>query len=139
MDMINLLMIDDNPIEHVIMQRILDKFHLFPAASHSLDARSSIDLFEQNQLKPDVLPDVVFLDLNMPGFNGWDFLESFERIYKRIKKSIDIYIISSSIDPKDKLLSEKYDFVKACLCKPVKMETLLNLHTLYQSTKRDAS
>lgn len=136
--MINFLMIDDHPIEHIIMQKMFDKFHLFPAASHSLDARLSMDLFERDYLTPDLLPDVVFLDLNMPGFSGWDFLESYEQIYKRIKKTIDIYIISSSIDPKDKQLPEKYAFVKACLCKPVKIETLLNLHTLYQSTKRDA-
>ncbi|WP_299586497.1 response regulator [Mucilaginibacter sp.] len=136
--MINFLMIDDNPIEHLIMQKMLNKFHLFPVASHSLDARLSMDLFERSYLTPDLLPDVVFLDLNMPGFSGWDFLDSFERIYKRIKKTIDIYIISSSIDPKDRLLPEKYAFVKACLCKPVKMETLLNLHSLYQSIKRDA-
>jgi len=137
--MINFLMIDDNPIEHLIMQKMFDKFHLFPAASHSLDARKSMDLFERHYLIPDLLPDVVFLDLNMPGFSGWDFLNSFEQIYKQIKKAIDIYIISSSIDPKDRLLSKKYAFVKACICKPVKMETLLNLHTLYQSIKRDAS
>ena len=136
--MISFLMIDDHPIEHIIMQKMFDKVHLFPTASHSLDARLSMDLFERYYSTPDLLPDVVFLDLNMPGFSGWDFLDSYARIYKRIKKNIDIYIISSSIDPKDRLLPEKYAFVKACLCKPVKMETLLNLHTLYQSTKRDA-
>ncbi|WP_295794704.1 response regulator [Mucilaginibacter sp.] len=137
--MINLLMIDDDPIEHLIMQKMLDKFHLFPDASHSQDARLSMDLIESFHSSPDILPDVVFLDLNMPGFNGWDFLDSFEHIYKRLKKTIDIYIISSSIDPKDQLLVDKYAFVKANISKPVKLETLLNLHSLYQGTRRAAS
>jgi len=137
--MINLLMIDDNPIDHLIMQKMFDKFHLFPDAEHSLDARLSMDLFERYYLTVNLLPDVIFLDLNMPGFSGWDFLESFNLIYKRIKKRIDIYILSSSIDPKDKLLSERYAFVKANICKPAKAETLLNLHSMYQSTKRVAS
>ncbi|MEO6633820.1 MAG: response regulator [Mucilaginibacter sp.] len=137
--MINLLMIDDNPIEHLIMQKMLDKFHLFPDASHSQDARLSMNLIESFYSSPDILPDVVFLDLNMPGFSGWDFLDCFERIYKQIKKTIDIYIISSSIDPKDQLLVDKYAFVKANISKPVKLETLLNLHSLYQGTRRVAS
>ncbi|MDP9081397.1 MAG: hypothetical protein M3O71_28630 [Bacteroidota bacterium] len=137
--MISFLMIDDNPIEHLIMQRMFDKFHLFPDAGHSLDARLSMDLFERYYLIADALPDVVFLDLNMPGFNGWDFLEGFNKIYKQIKKPVDIYILSSSIDPKDKLLTDKYEFVKANICKPAKLETLLNLYSLYQSSKRAAS
>jgi len=137
--MINLLMIDDNPIEHIIMQKMLDKFHLFPAVSHSQDARLSMSLIESFYQSPESLPDVIFLDLNMPGFNGWDFLDSFDRIYKQIKKTIDIYIISSSIDPKDQLLVDKYAFVKANINKPVKLETLLNLYSLYQGARRVAS
>lgn len=137
--MINLLMIDDDPIEHLIMQKMLDKFHLFPDASHSQDARLSMNLIESFYLSPQILPDVIFLDLNMPGFNGWDFLDSFELVYKRIEKPIDVYIISSSIDPKDQLLVDKYPFVKASIGKPVKLETLLSLHSLYQGTPRVAS
>ncbi len=136
--MTNFLMIDDNPVEHLIMQKMFDKFHLFPGASHSLNAKASMNFFEQYCTSVKILPDVIFLDLNMPGFNGWDFLDGFQRIYKQIKKQIDIYIISSSIDPKDKILTDKYDFVKAFICKPVKLETLLNLYSLYQFNRRAA-
>jgi CheY-like chemotaxis protein len=137
--MVNFLMIDDNPIEHLIMQKMFDKFHLFPEAVHSLDARISMTLLENRCSDPNILPDVIFLDLNMPCYSGWDFLCDFERLYKKIKKQVDIYIISSSIDPSDRLLVDKYDFVKTCISKPVKTETLLNLHSLYQSNKRVAS
>jgi CheY-like chemotaxis protein len=137
--MVNFLMIDDNPIEHLIMQRMFEKFRLFPDASHSLDASLSMDFFERHCRMAEMLPDVVFLDLDMPGFSGWDFLDGFNQIFKQIKKPIDIYIITSSIDPNDRLNAEKYAFVKAFICKPIKVETLLNLHSLYQFTKRFAS
>jgi len=133
--MVNFLMIDDNPIEHLIMQRLFDKFHLFPGAEHSTDARLSMNLIENHC----VTPDVIFLDLNMPGFNGWDFLEGFDGIYKEIKKPVDIYIISSSISPQDRELVNKYNFVRAMISKPVKTETLLNLYSLYQVAGRAAS
>lgn len=137
--MVNFLMIDDNPIEHLIIQKMFDKFHLFPDAVHSLDAKVSMNLFENYYSDTEILPDVIFLDLNMPCYSGWDFLYDFERLYKQIKKTIDIYIISSSVDPSDKMLADKYDFVKTCISKPVKAETLLDLHSLYQSNKRAAS
>jgi CheY-like chemotaxis protein len=130
-------MIDDNPFEHLIMQKMLDKFQLFPEASHSLDAKTMIEFFEQYHLATNELPDVIFLDLNMPSFSGWDFLNRFSYLYKRIRKSIDVYIVSSSIDPDDKLRAKKCPFVKGFICKPVQIETLINLHSLY--SKRLAS
>lgn len=136
--MVNFLMIDDNPIEHLIMQKLFDKFHLFPDAVHSLDARVSMSLFENYYSNTEILPDVIFLDLNMPCYSGWDFLYDFERLYKQIKKPVDVYIISSSVDPSDRMLADKYAFVKSCISKPVKAETLLDLHSLYQSNKRAA-
>jgi len=137
--MVNFLMIDDNPIEHIIMQKMFDKFHLFPNATHSLDGRLSMNLFTDHYTETEVLPDVIFLDLNMPGYSGWDFLYDFEKLHKKIQKSVDVYIISSSVDPKDKSLTDKYDFVKTFVSKPIKTETLLDLHSLYQSDKRAAS
>ncbi|MDO3643833.1 response regulator [Mucilaginibacter sp. L3T2-6] len=136
--MVNFLMIDDNPIEHIIMQKMFDKFHLFPNAVHSLDGRVSMSLFESHPSDTEVLPDVIFLDLNMPGYSGWDFLCDFEKVHRQIKKKVDVYIISSSVDPNDKQLAEKYDFVKTFVSKPIKTETLLDLHSLYQSDKRAA-
>ena len=98
-----------------------------------------MNLFEDHYTETGILPDIIFLDLNMPGYSGWDFLYDFERLHKKIQKSVDVYIISSSVDPKDKSLTDKYDFVKTFVSKPIKTETLLDLHSLYQSDKRAAS
>jgi CheY-like chemotaxis protein len=132
-------MIDDNPIEHLIMQKMFGKFNLFPDAVFSLDAKTMIEFIERYHLVINELPDVIFLDLNIPEYTGWDFLEDFNRLYRKIKKPVDIYIISSSIVPKDKSLLDLYPFVKGCISKPIKMETLLSLHSIYQSTTRIAS
>jgi CheY-like chemotaxis protein len=132
------LMIDDNQIEHLIVQRMIDKFKIFPETIHSTNARLTMDFFEEHYRDPDELPDVIFLDLNMPGYNGWDFLISLSKFYHLIKKNIDIYVLSSSISPDDRLLPQRYGFVKAFLSKPIKMETLLNLSTLYQQGRRAA-
>src|SRR5665647_576992 len=47
------------------------------------------------------MPTVLFLDINMPTWSGWEFLENFEKLGEKIKKQIKIYMLSSSIDTKD--------------------------------------
>src|SRR5262249_43823969 len=48
------------------------------------------------------MPTALFLDINMPTWTGWDFLENFEKLDENIQKQIKIYMLSSSIDPKDR-------------------------------------
>src|SRR5579862_4849281 len=44
---------------------------------------------------------ILFLDINMPRINGWDFLMRYENFSEAVKSQINIYILSSSIDPRD--------------------------------------
>lgn len=48
------------------------------------------------------IPTILLLDINMPIWSGWDFLDNFEKMDEKIKRQIKIYMISSSIDTNDK-------------------------------------
>ena len=135
--MAKFLMIDDNPIEHLLMQAMFDKFLIFPDTIHNEDALASMDFFRQNCNVEDELPDVVFLDLNMPGFSGWDFLKKFRKVNAQIKKPVDIYILTTSINPTDKLRAECYSFVKGFISKPITPDALLFLHSKYFNLQFD--
>jgi CheY-like chemotaxis protein len=68
--MSKLVMIDDNPMEHFIMQKMFDRYELFHDAAHSMDAQVIIDFLKENRYNTAELPDLIFLDLNMPGWHG---------------------------------------------------------------------
>lgn len=121
-------MIDDNQMEHLMMQRMFDSYQIFPGASHSLDAKLIIDYLTKHAAIEALLPEVIFLDLHMPGFCGQDFLEELEALYPRLKRPITVYVISSTIDPDEIAKAKSYSFVKDFIEKPVKKDRLKQVY-----------
>jgi len=70
--------------------------------------------------------DLIFLDLNMPEMDGWDFLEAFHALPGSVTDHYQISIVSSSIDPKDIERSKTYD-VLAFVSKPLTPDKISNL------------
>lgn len=73
------------------------------------------------------LPDYIFLDINMPYLDGWMFLDDYDTIRPNLPKTISIYMVSSSIDPKDINRAMKNSNVKDYVTKPVTREKFIEL------------
>ncbi|MEM8926631.1 MAG: response regulator [Bacteroidota bacterium] len=69
--------------------------------------------------KPDELPEVMFLDINMPVMNGWELLEELKRAPQIIRSKVQIHILTSSIAPDDLNLSKTYGFINGYITKPL--------------------
>ena len=69
-------------------------------------------------------PSVIFLDLDMPIMNGWEFLEEFENIPNNNAEKVVIYIVSSSVDPRDLERIKNYKIVNNYILKPFSKEDL---------------
>jgi len=65
------------------------------------------------------LPDLIFLDINMPVMNGWDFLNAYLGMNELLKKMAPVYVVSSSADTADRDKATKYDTVRGYLVKPI--------------------
>ncbi len=72
-------------------------------------------------------PTIVFLDINMPIMNGWEFLEYFDKLDTAIKKNIIVCILSSSVDSRDRKRAEANPNVYKYLVKPFSSEMLTDL------------
>lgn len=77
----------------------------------------------KNMLRPTIL----FLDINMPSMTGWEFMEKFENLSDTIKQQIAIYILSSSVDERDKYKADNNRYIQGFLSKPLQKSTVLSI------------
>lgn len=117
--MSKVFIIDDDSIHQRIAQIMIEKHNLFDSYKSYTDAQQALNFLRDHSKDTSALPDVILLDLNMPVIDGWDFLDMFEQLNKDLKKKIRIFIVTSSVDEKDKLRSQTYSTVCGFISKPL--------------------
>lgn len=92
------------------------------------DGREALQFLYDQSKNKDEIPDIILLDLNMPEYDGWAFLDEFELIRDTLlKKNIAIYIVSSSIDQQDVDRAKKHFTVTDFVTKPLSIDMLNSL------------
>jgi CheY-like chemotaxis protein len=122
-----LVIIDDDPIDHFLIKHILRGHDYFDTTTYTIYGSLVLDYIEENKANPDKLPDVILLDLNMPVFSGWDFLERMQSLSAGIRKNIKVHVLSSSIRPTDREMAEHYPFVRSFISKPLEPKMIENI------------
>lgn len=120
-----------------------DPIHIFTTKRNLLNAKLSDDLlilkngkvaFEKLNdmfLNEEILPDIIFLDVNMPIWDGWDFLDAFTQL--EIPKKILIFLVTSSNNPTDHLKAQKYESsISNFIIKPFDIQKLKEVLAPYE-------
>lgn len=117
MDKNLVVLVDDDPMSNTINTLILKKqnpntdvvvfYNGYDALKYLCDPSS-------------IKPNVIFLDINMPGMTGWDFIEEFEK--KNL--SIEIVVVTSSTDIKDRERTMNMKPVKDYFTKPISLDNV---------------
>jgi CheY-like chemotaxis protein len=127
------LLIDDCSIDNFVNKKMIlhyqfaETVHVFQSSLKALSYLQSIDRGE-----PDagVVPDVIFLDLNMPVLDGKGFITHYEKLSERITGHCKLIVLSCSIDPIEISAVKKTPYVVTLMPKPLikqNLETIENL------------
>ncbi|RAJ06867.1 CheY-like chemotaxis protein [Chitinophaga skermanii] len=122
-----IFIVDDDPIHQQITEIMLNRLNVACHVAKYSDAQEVLDHFKANLHNESALPDIILLDLNMPIMDGWEFLEAFTHIRPLLNKLVKIYVLTSSIDEKDKERVDVYDYVNGYLTKPLTNEIILQI------------
>lgn len=124
------MLIDDNEIDNLINQKMIEAASIAENIYTHTGAKSAIEFLrnmEKLDVAGEVLPDVIFLDIDMPLMDGFQFLDEFEKLSEVTKKKCRIVMLTSSINPQDFNRSKKYDNVKLYLNKPLSHDSIVKL------------
>ena len=111
--------IDDDDIFIYGTRRIMQEVNFCDDIIVFNNGKEAIDGMQNYLAEGKNLPDVIFLDINMPVMNGWDFLEEFTKIPNLNKDAVILYIVSSSVDPADLQKAKEFELVNNYILKPI--------------------
>lgn len=121
---IRALFIDDDRATNFLNKYIANKSGSIDSVFISNSGFEAIDFLEKCIVEPNQTPNLIFLDINMPAMNGWEFLEKFYSLDEKIVRNINIVILSSSDDPGDLNKFKKNETLLDFLRKPLTEEAL---------------
>ncbi|MEM7368883.1 MAG: response regulator [Bacteroidota bacterium] len=126
------LIIDDDEINNFICIKNMKEIQFAEHVSYCLRADEGLrELTEALQHRPEDIPDVIFLDINMPSMNAWEFLQEYKKMVESFPKPVMLFILSSSVYRKDIERSVNHDTVSDYIIKPLTREILLQIKENY--------
>src|SRR4051794_14920862 len=123
----DVLLVEDDPITIMVCDRII-KITAFADKVKSCENGQVAIEYLSTLSDNGGVPAIIFLDINMPVMNGWDFLEELEKIRGRFQLLPRIYLLSSTVDPEDYKKAKNFSLVEDFISKPLSKEVLQNIN-----------
>ncbi|QED38207.1 response regulator [Antarcticibacterium arcticum] len=108
--------IDDDQIYQIIVKKIISKAGIFEEVLHYENGYKALEELKDPEIP---LPGLILLDINMPGMDGWEFLENLKDHRPHLTRETNIYIVTSSIAGGDRNKAEALPEVSGFISKPL--------------------
>jgi len=118
------IVVDDDPISNTICKLTLEMVLGNVELDSFTNPLEALNYMSEKCVAPASRKTILLLDINMPIMSGWEFLERFDTFQENVKTSIDVYILSSSVDPRDKDRSYANKNVRNYLLKPLTVDAI---------------
>jgi CheY-like chemotaxis protein len=126
--MTHYLLIDDDSINNTICRLCIRKTLGEVPVTSFTNPREGFEYLASGKATADEFAEtILFLDINMPEINGWEFLEMYVDLDEALRNKVRIYLLSSSINLMDIEKAKADDNVVDFISKPLSRDVLLKL------------
>lgn len=130
---ISFFLLDDDATFNFIHRKKIEKFGIDQEIKEFISPRKAlIDLMDIDE---NHIPDILLLDINMPELNGFEFIDALADKRPELIDKLNIFIVTSSLNPEDHQTAKGYDCIKGFQDKPVDLD---NIMTTFSSLNQKA-
>ena len=125
------MLVDDNPNDNFFHEREIKKSNLSNVVITKNTGLKALEYLKEKKVNKDLQPDVIFLDLNMPDMNGWDFLKEYGRLDQELQDRAIIILLTTSQNADDEAKAKTWSFVSDYITKPLTRELVKEISEKY--------
>jgi len=125
------LIIDDDDASNFFTRMILEESGYVRNIQIAESGTDALEYLKTTKKHNDVLPDLIFLDINMPGMDGWEFIVEYKKLDKELRSKIIVVMLTTSDNPDHVMLAKTHDVIKGFRTKPLTKDMLKDIVDKY--------
>jgi CheY-like chemotaxis protein len=122
------MLLDDNELDNFINQKVIEASHFASKVYVNTSSKSALEFLNNLSIsstdKVDIFPEIIFIDLNMPMMDGFQFIENLKKNQPKKIESLKLVILTSSTNPNDKQRASEISENIVFLNKPLTSDML---------------
>jgi CheY-like chemotaxis protein len=130
-----ILLVDDDESDNFFHQLTITEADLCNQLKIATDGAKALDYIlksgDPDQSLEFPRPDIIFLDINMPRMNGFEFLEEYNKLDQKFKSHILIVMLTTTLNPHDEQKALEFEGVSEFRNKPLTTEMLCEIVEAY--------
>lgn len=114
-----IMLVDDSPDDNFFHEREIKKANPENIVITKDSAQEALEYLRTEKDTHNPHPDLIFLDINMPGMNGWEFLKEYGRLGVELQSRALIIMLTTSENPDDEARAKASGFISDYITKPL--------------------
>lgn len=115
----HVVVIDDDPISILVTETMMKKNSFTKKIGTFEKPQKALDYFENDHPWKEGTPDYIFLDVQMPDIDAWEFMDRYVKINECIRDKKHIVLLSATFNPEDETKARTHPMVIELITKPV--------------------